>query len=284
MYDPSIGRWRQEDPIRWGGGDVNLGRYVGNGPTNRKDPSGLMLVGNPGILHPILDGLKAQRDKFAGMGGGSSNPNANPTAVSFFLDTWGGSGGAGVTINTSTVKGWYGDILNTYVKVEDSFWVRGPNSITKTIMTYAPVSNYALSDGSTVVKINAPPGTYKVGITVMGSITNMYTSDYAEYEVLDPTNVIQKTYPSSAFPFNLVNVIDPTMLTYMAPTLIGALSLPGNVPTQYVSTTNTYDITVTVPRNTPTQMILIVAPFAEVNFKNVEIRWSTWVSYWKKLP
>ena len=39
-YDPSIGRWTQEDPIAFAGGDVNLYRYVGNGPTNHIDPSG----------------------------------------------------------------------------------------------------------------------------------------------------------------------------------------------------------------------------------------------------
>ncbi len=40
-YDPATGRWREEDPIRFGGGDANLDRYVGNGPTDGTDPSGL---------------------------------------------------------------------------------------------------------------------------------------------------------------------------------------------------------------------------------------------------
>ena len=40
-YDPSIGRWTQEDPIGFAGGDVNLYRYVGNSPTNHTDPTGL---------------------------------------------------------------------------------------------------------------------------------------------------------------------------------------------------------------------------------------------------
>jgi hypothetical protein len=42
MYDPSIGRWLEEDPIGFEGGDSNLNRYVGNDPVNATDPSGLL--------------------------------------------------------------------------------------------------------------------------------------------------------------------------------------------------------------------------------------------------
>jgi hypothetical protein len=41
MFDPRVGRWLSDDPIRWDAGDVNLQRYVGNNPTNSTDPSGL---------------------------------------------------------------------------------------------------------------------------------------------------------------------------------------------------------------------------------------------------
>ena len=40
-YDPASGKWLSEDPIGLAGGDVKLSRYVGNGPTNATDPSGL---------------------------------------------------------------------------------------------------------------------------------------------------------------------------------------------------------------------------------------------------
>ena len=40
-YDPRVGRWTSEDPIAFAGGDPNLYPYVGNGPTNATDPSGL---------------------------------------------------------------------------------------------------------------------------------------------------------------------------------------------------------------------------------------------------
>jgi uncharacterized protein RhaS with RHS repeats len=41
MYDPTIGRWLEEDPTGFGAGDSNLYRYVNNSPTCRIDPSGL---------------------------------------------------------------------------------------------------------------------------------------------------------------------------------------------------------------------------------------------------
>ena len=44
MYDPSVGRWLEEDPIGFDGGDADLYRYVGNNPTNAVDPSGLKVV------------------------------------------------------------------------------------------------------------------------------------------------------------------------------------------------------------------------------------------------
>ena len=40
-YDASTGRWMSEDPIGFEGGGENLYEYVGNGPTNGVDPSGL---------------------------------------------------------------------------------------------------------------------------------------------------------------------------------------------------------------------------------------------------
>jgi hypothetical protein len=57
MYDPTIGRWLEEDPIGFAGGDLNLDRYVGNDPTNATDPSGLdaILVSRP--QDPIKSGV-----------------------------------------------------------------------------------------------------------------------------------------------------------------------------------------------------------------------------------
>ncbi len=52
MYDPSIGRWLEEDPLSFEAGDSNLYRYVGNGPTNALDPEGLQQPSNPQVYTP----------------------------------------------------------------------------------------------------------------------------------------------------------------------------------------------------------------------------------------
>lgn len=41
MYDPTVGRWLNQDPIGFQAGDPNLYRYVGNKVTTHTDPSGL---------------------------------------------------------------------------------------------------------------------------------------------------------------------------------------------------------------------------------------------------
>jgi hypothetical protein len=41
MFDPTVGRWLEEDPIGFEGGDADLYRFVGNDPTNATDPTGL---------------------------------------------------------------------------------------------------------------------------------------------------------------------------------------------------------------------------------------------------
>jgi RHS repeat-associated protein len=43
-YDPQVGKWVSEDPIRQAGGDANLSRYVKNRTTVKIDPDGLMGV------------------------------------------------------------------------------------------------------------------------------------------------------------------------------------------------------------------------------------------------
>jgi RHS repeat-associated protein len=41
-YSSSLGRWMQQDPIRYRAGDTNLYRYLDDAPTERLDPRGLM--------------------------------------------------------------------------------------------------------------------------------------------------------------------------------------------------------------------------------------------------
>ncbi len=45
FYDPSIGRFTQQDPLGLSGGDINTYRYAGNDPINRADPTGLASIG-----------------------------------------------------------------------------------------------------------------------------------------------------------------------------------------------------------------------------------------------
>ena len=38
-YDPTVGRWINQEPVGYEAGDVNLYRYAGNVPCNDTDPS-----------------------------------------------------------------------------------------------------------------------------------------------------------------------------------------------------------------------------------------------------
>ena len=52
VYSPVLGRFLQNDPIRFEAGDVNLYRYVGNSAVDFVDPMGLQ-----GISNPVRDAL-----------------------------------------------------------------------------------------------------------------------------------------------------------------------------------------------------------------------------------
>jgi RHS repeat-associated protein len=57
FYDPNLGRFISEDPIGFGGGDINLYGYVGNSPLMSRDPSGKippLIVGGAVVLTLIL--------------------------------------------------------------------------------------------------------------------------------------------------------------------------------------------------------------------------------------
>jgi RHS repeat-associated protein len=54
-YDPVVGRFIGEDAIGFGGGDVNLYRYVGNGPVNAIDP-----FGKTATIHDLAEGINCK--------------------------------------------------------------------------------------------------------------------------------------------------------------------------------------------------------------------------------
>jgi uncharacterized protein RhaS with RHS repeats len=72
MYDPSIGRWLEEDPIDFDGGDADLYRAMGNDPVNLTDPSGLF-TGKPQSGAPNPYGY-GRRGDGGGAGGGTYYP------------------------------------------------------------------------------------------------------------------------------------------------------------------------------------------------------------------
>jgi RHS repeat-associated protein len=93
-YDPSVARFISEDPLGFGGGDVNLFAYARNNPMNLVDPLGLWSL--------IVE-------YYYGGGGGfvlGSNPDG-----SLFLSARGGYGiGGGISFNPEGMRpGWRSD-------------------------------------------------------------------------------------------------------------------------------------------------------------------------------
>ena len=56
MYNPTVGRWMEEDPIDFKAGDADKYRYVENDATNATDPSGLDGVYTPRLSPWIWEG------------------------------------------------------------------------------------------------------------------------------------------------------------------------------------------------------------------------------------
>jgi RHS repeat-associated protein len=46
-YQPTLGRFLQNDPVRFDAGDLNLYRYCFNNPINHTDPSGAIVESEP---------------------------------------------------------------------------------------------------------------------------------------------------------------------------------------------------------------------------------------------
>lgn len=60
QYDPDTGRFLQEDPIGFFGGDLNIYRYVGSNPISSKDPSGTTAVETSGTNRIALMASSSQ--------------------------------------------------------------------------------------------------------------------------------------------------------------------------------------------------------------------------------
>src|SRR5260370_15065764 len=72
-YSPTLGRFAENDPLGFGGGDTNLCRAVGNDPSNFLDRSGSSMVDEYGLVyHPRP--VKPPRPGFwSGVGNGLTN-------------------------------------------------------------------------------------------------------------------------------------------------------------------------------------------------------------------
>jgi RHS repeat-associated protein len=78
-YDPKTGRWTTQDPLGFGAGDSNLYRYVGNGPTNDTDPSGLQASGPQAqTTTQTYGGIGGNGGYGAGGGGGFAGGGSTP--------------------------------------------------------------------------------------------------------------------------------------------------------------------------------------------------------------
>jgi RHS repeat-associated protein len=76
-YDAVTGRFISEDPSGFTAGDANLDRYVGNGPTDGRDPSGL--DGNTVSTGVAVD--PERQALIAWLQGGGSGPNSGSSPV-----------------------------------------------------------------------------------------------------------------------------------------------------------------------------------------------------------
>ena len=57
FYHADLGRFLQNDPIRFDGGDLNLYRYVWNSPSNFSDPTGEVVLVDDAIILAVVGGV-----------------------------------------------------------------------------------------------------------------------------------------------------------------------------------------------------------------------------------
>jgi RHS repeat-associated protein len=88
VYNPQTGRWLEQDPLGFAGGDTNLYGYVGNDATNLTDPSGL----------------------FSGIGGGGGSGGGTGSTITDNVVTGGAILYSAFGVGTTTSGSWTYDL------------------------------------------------------------------------------------------------------------------------------------------------------------------------------
>ena len=107
MYDPTVGRFLEEDPKGFAAGDANLNRYVGNNPLNYTDPSGTNAEGNtPAALYDPHVSFGPNGEAIVGgpVAGGSANGGPAPCGFGPSGFGNGTGGGAGDGLGTGMLQ------------------------------------------------------------------------------------------------------------------------------------------------------------------------------------
>jgi RHS repeat-associated protein len=124
-YDPAQGRWISKDPIGFAAGDVNQFRYVGNGPTNATDPSGLERMGHHWIPQEIFKNLKSVSRKAYYV---FDKARMDPSIYNHRLDPWNGQGHRAFSRAVASVIQSYRTVYGRVISEEDATtivkWVR----------------------------------------------------------------------------------------------------------------------------------------------------------------
>ena len=104
-YDSVTGRFLQEDPLWFGGGDLNTYRYVFNNPVNLTDPMGLSAV-EYGLIRGAGAAAAGARVLYGAVG------VANRRAISVVAGTGGLGAGYIVACTTNAIATYFGALLN----------------------------------------------------------------------------------------------------------------------------------------------------------------------------
>jgi RHS repeat-associated protein len=138
-YDPVTGRFISQDPIGFEAGDANLYRYVGNGPMNATDPSGLMpnqrdaitldeLVRWAELLenkHPNAtphEILKRLRDQIKGPRSSASGGTGSGSEANGFCGSGASGSGSGSTASPQNDNPW-GPARWSYIYTTERGWI-----------------------------------------------------------------------------------------------------------------------------------------------------------------